>query len=202
MQDAINRGASRSGGAAPHAGSLLPLVTFLVGALLGLAPFLSQQLGTGNLLRATDARVEFYFHMLNMTTMRQGNKSMDVYVRFRYPQGDAYCPFSPNQTTGTCIQYQEGMRSLIMATALDGTPELPLMTEWEHVALALCRGLYSGYRISAVSVAVHVSGDGRPGAERQGAPYEPNAHGSTCTLGDLDFAPVDFFNRRPNLGSV
>lgn len=95
--------------------------------------------------------------------------------------------------------------SYVMNTALNGTSELPLEAEWERVALVLCRGIWDRWAtraglISALSTSVHVNGDGRSAAERGVMPYEPGAHGATCTIGPDNFAPIAIENRLPNYG--
>ena len=74
----------------------------------------------------------------------------------------------------------------------------------ERVNLALCRALWSKWsaRLSAVSTAVHVNGDGRDAARRGDAPYEPGAHGTVCTIGDEGLAPIELPNRLPNYGGL
>ena len=74
--------------------------------------------------------------------------------------------------------------------------------EWERLALYLCQQIYKGWRptITAVSVAVHVNGDGRSDEERGIMPFEPGAHGATCTIGDMP--PIAVPNRLYNLGSI
>ena len=149
---------------------------------------------------AVSAKVDFTFQILNMQTPRQENKTMNVFVRLRYPEDQSHCPFSP--TDNTCIQYQLKMRQLILDVALRPTPALPMDAEWERVTLALCRGIFDGgFPIIAVSTLVQVNGDGRDAAERGPAPYEPGAHSATCTIGPSDFLPIDRFNYLPNLGS-
>ena len=147
---------------------------------------------------AVSAKVDFTFQILNMQTPRQENKTMNVFVRLRYPEDQSHCPFSP--TDNTCIQYQLKMRQLILDVALRPTPALPMGAEWERVTLALCRGIFDGFPIVAVSTLVQVNGDGRDAAERGPAPYEPGAHSATCTIGPSDFLPIDRFNYLPNLG--
>jgi len=76
-------------------------------------------------------------------------------------------------------------------------------SEWERVNLALCRAIWSKYdNILALSTSLHVNGDGRDAAHRRGGimPYEPGAHGTTCTRGPQSFAPISFVNTLPNLG--
>ena len=94
------------------------------------------------------------------------------------------------------------MRTLILNHTMHPTPEVPLMAEWEVVNLAICRGLWGVYpNIVALSTSLHVNGDGRPSAERGIMPYEPGAHGTTCTFGTADgFAPLNFYNRLPSYG--
>jgi hypothetical protein len=101
-----------------------------------------------------------------------------------------------------CVQYQLSMRDLILDKVLHATPELPIDSEWERVNLAICRGLWAlPYpEIIALTSSLHVNGDGRSAAERRGAPYEPGAHGSTCTIGPNSYEPIDFYNRAGNLG--
>ena len=88
----------------------------------------------------------------------------------------------------------------------DGTFYPELGAEWERVNLALCRAIYAGaygptaQPIAAVSTLLQVNGDGRPYAERGPTmPFEPDAHGTTCTIGaDGTFSPVEFYNRLPD----
>ena len=93
------------------------------------------------------------------------------------------------------------MRSLILNYTLIPTPQLPIGAEWERVNLAICRAIWAKYEnIAALSTALHVNGDGRSAAQRGGMPYEPGAHGTTCTMGPDNFAPIAFANELPNLG--
>ena len=127
----------------------------------------------------------------------------------------------------TGIQYQLWARSLILNHTLHATPGLPLGSEWERVNLAMypccgltlqpyslslpflsscpcvdsCRAIWAKYdNLDALSTSLHVNGDGRSAAIRGEMPYEPGAHGTTCTLGQADFAPISFANSLPNLG--
>ena len=143
----------------------------------------------------TTTRVDFTFQLLGLPSPRQGNKTMNVFVRLRYPEDTARCPFSP--TDNTCIQYQLEMRQLILNVTLRPTPSLPMESEWERVALAMCRGIHDNFAVAGVSTLIQVNGDGR----NSSLPfYEPGAHSATCTIGPPDFKPVDFYNYLPNLG--
>ena len=145
--------------------------------------------------------VDFSFQMMGLNTTRQNNKTLDIFVKFRYAGDQQHCPFSP--TDNTCIQYQLFMRSLILNLTLSATPELPMESEWERVNLAICRGIWAEYPtiISSLSTSLHVNGDGRSNA---GLFWEPGAHGTTCTIGPegTSFAPIAFANRLPSLGPV
>ena len=91
------------------------------------------------------------------------------------------------------------MRDVVRAVIYEPQPGLPLDSEWERVALTLCRRLWAGWssKFDALSAAVQVSGDGRPDA----FVWEPDPHGATCTMGsDAPFAPVAYRNRIPALG--
>jgi len=154
--------------------------------------------------------VEFSFQVLGIVTPRQNNKTANVFVRFRYSNDERFCPFSP--TDNTCVQYQFFMRSTILNITQHPTVALPMEAEWERVNLAICRALWGQTNprrypnIVALSTAFHVNGDGRSAAERGIMPYEPGAHGSTCTIGPdgiaAGFEPVHFYNRLPNLGPL
>ena len=85
---------------------------------------------------------------------------------------------------------------MILRTLMEASDELPLAAEWERVNVHLCRAIWNAYPLAAISVSLHVNGDGRPGA----VPYEPGAHGATCTIGPNNYPPIDFYNRLPNLG--
>eukprot|EP00966_Prymnesium_polylepis_P205756 4767820-Prymnesium_polylepis.1 len=175
-------------------------------ALAGLALFLGGVgvgVGAGvGITRRTDAvqtKVDFTFQILGLDTPRQLKKTMDVFVRLRYPEDSAHCPFSP--TDNDCIQYQLKMRQLILNITLRPEPwNVPMGAEWERVTLALCRSIYDEFDVAAVSTLVQVNGDGRNATERGGAPYEPGAHSATCTIGPPDFAPIDRYNHLPNFG--
>ena len=120
-----------------------------------------------------------------------------MFVRFKYESDPRYCPFSP--TDELCPQYQEYMRSAILNTTLRAAPELPLGSEWEKVNLHICRSLWGVYpNVVALTTSLHVNGDGRNATARGPAPYEPGAHGTTCTIGEIE--PIHFYNRLPNLG--
>ena len=142
---------------------VLPIVGFALGAVFGITAALS-----GMAFRAVDEDplIDFEFQILGINTTRQDNKTLDVYVRWRYRPGSDHCPFSP--TDNTCIQYQKDMHSMILNLTTQGTPELPLGAEWELVTLAICTQIWGGWKslISAVSTAVHVNGDGRSAEER------------------------------------
>ena len=154
-----------------------------------------------------EPEVDFHFQMLNISTPRQGGKSLNLFIT-RYPHSAEQCPFSA--VDNNCIQYQKGMRELALNLTRDGTdgtfyPELG--AEWERVNLALCRAIYAGaygptaQPIAAVSTLLQVNGDGRPYAKRGPTmPFEPDAHGTTCTIGDIP--PVQRPNHLPNLGGL
>jgi hypothetical protein len=147
-----------------------------------------------------DPLVDFEFSLRGIQTPRQFNKTLDVFVRWRYKPLDNQCPFSP--TDNNCIQYQLWTRSLILNITLRATEQLPLGAEWERVNLALCRQIWAQYSASlvALSTSLHVNGDGRSAAARGIMPYEPGQHGSTCTMGPESFSPIAFKNALPNLG--
>jgi len=186
--------ARKSSGCSAH----LPLLgAFSAGALVtGLASVLL------SLCSANPEKVDFEFSMRGIVTPRQENKTLDIFVRWRYFPRDDQCPFSP--TDNNCIQYQLWTRSLILNLTLHPSAALPINAEWERVNLALCRAIWAqySYGIQALSTSLHVNGDGRSAAERKGGlmPYEPGAHGSTCTLGPDTFPPIAFVNELPNLG--
>ncbi len=110
-------------------------------------------------------------------------------------------PFAPADPLRLCVR-----AARILNVTQNPTPELPVMAEWERVNLAICRAIWAKYdMITALSTSLHVNGDGRPAAERGGAPFEPGPHGSTCTIGHVQgdgFVPIDFFNRLPQLGGT
>ena len=184
------------------------LLAFTCGAMtVGLLqPLLSK---AGDVTHAVET-VEFSFQVLGIVTPRQNNKTANVFVRFRYSNDERYCPFSP--TDNTCPQYQFFMRSTILNITKNPTPALPMEAEWERVNLAICRALWGQTiprrhpNIVALSTSFHVNGDGRSAAERGIMPYEPGAHGSTCTIGPegmaAGFESVHFYNRLPNLGPL
>ena len=183
------------------AGGIVATFAILLGMLLASAPLLAGR-------AAAEPEVDFHFQMLNISTPRQGGKSLNLFIKFRYPHSAEQCPFST--VDNNCIQYQRGMRELALNLTRDGTdgtfyPELG--AEWERVNLALCRAIYAGaygptaQPIAAVSTLLQVNGDGRPYAERGPTmPFEPDAHGTTCTIGDIP--PVQRPNHLPNLGGL
>ena len=171
-------------------------VLFLcVGLVLG---FSTGSYATGDDLTP---KVDFEFQIKGINTTRQLNKTMDVYVRWRYKPGTNKCPWSP--TDNTCIQYQLGIHAGILDLALRGRSGLELTAEWERVNLAICEGIWGNWStlLSALSTAVHVNGDGRSAAERGPQPYEPGAHGSVCTIG-TGIQPVELPNHLPNYGAI
>eukprot|EP00930_Biecheleria_cincta_P102023 TRINITY_DN93693_c0_g1_i1.p1 TRINITY_DN93693_c0_g1~~TRINITY_DN93693_c0_g1_i1.p1 ORF type:complete len:221 (-),score=12.43 TRINITY_DN93693_c0_g1_i1:54-683(-) len=180
---------------------LVPLLTFLLGAGISAGILVAVW---GGLPAAASPEVDFSFQVLGINTTRQGGKMMNVFVKWRYRQGEDHCPFHP--TNNDCIQYQKDTHSMILDVALNPTPALPLGSEWERVALTLCRNIWSewNYLIAAVSVSVHVNGDGRSAAARGVMPYEPGAHGATCTIAPppTAFEPISFKNALPSLGAL
>ena len=147
-----------------------------------------------------ETNVDFSFQILGINTTRQLGKTMDCYVNWRYREDSSHCPFSPHDNE--CIQYQKDVHSMILNRSTMPSPELELGVEWERVALNICRGIWADWKhiIQAVSVAVHVNGDGRSEAELHGMPYEPGAHGATCTIGPMP--PIALPNRLYNLGGI
>ena len=193
--------------APPRRSCRVPLMLFVGGFLFGIAAASCVLLAvTGNRLLYSPAmsdapeKVDFEFSIKGLFTPRQENKSMNVYVRWRYKPLADRCPFSP--TNENCIQYQLWTRSLILNLTMHETPELPLGSEWERVNLAICRAIWAKYEVGilALSTSVHVNGDGRSAEERGKMPYEPGAHGSTCTIGPDVFQPLTERNLLPNLG--
>ena len=180
---------------------LVPLLTFLLGAGLSAGILLAVW---GGLPATASPEVDFSFQIIGINTTRQDGKTMDVFVKWRYRQGEDHCPFHP--TDNDCIQYQKETHSMILDVALNPTPALPLGSEWERVALTLCRNVWSEWNhlIAAVSVSVHVNGDGRSAGARGEMPYEPGAHGATCTIAPPPnvFEPITYKNTLPNLGAV
>ena len=179
--------------------ALTLLVGLLLGSLITLGTALSVcDSGTAMVeamrltADAAQEHVDFHFQMLNISTPRQHDKLMNVFVKWRYPPSDAHCPFHP--TDNTCIQYQHAPMDFIRNVTQVAQPGLPLGAEWERVALFMCRHLYSTYLIDAVSVLVQVNGDGRSWVEA----YEPGAHGSTCTIGPKNFQPIELWNPQPD----
>ena len=140
-------------------------------------------------------RVDFLFQDLDIVSPRQGGKTMNVFVSWRYPKHLDRCPFNPNNDL--CIQYQKNIRTHILAVLAGSS--LPLDSEWEQVVLELCRYIYSHFEVSALSVQLQVNGDSRSAEERGDKPFEPGAHGATCTIGAADFVPLRHFNRLPDL---
>ena len=138
--------------------------------------------------------VDFSFQVLGVESPRQENKTLNTFVRLRYPRDETICPYHP--TRNDCYQYQNEMRTIILRTLMEASDELPLAAEWERVNVHLCRAIWNAYPLAAISVSLHVNGDGRHGA----VPYEPGAHGATCTIGPNNYPPIDFYNRLPNLG--
>ena len=178
-----------------------PIFSFFLGAAVASAVLL----GVFGVVRlrsrsdlSGDVSVDFAFQVLNISTPRQLNKTLNVFVKFRYTEDTGRCPFSA--TDNTCPQYQLFMRDYILNTTLYPTEELPIEAEWERVNLKICRGLWGIYpNIGALSTSLQVNGDGRPASQRGPMPYEPGAHGTTCTIGaDATFAPVEFYNRLPD----
>ena len=192
----------------------IDMYSFFSGVILASFTILSGMLVASALLplgrrgSAAEPEVDFHFQMLNISTPRQGGKSLNLFIKFRYPHSAEQCPFSA--VDNNCIQYQKGMRELALNLTRDGTdgtfyPELG--AEWERVNLALCRAIYAGaygptaQPIAAVSTLLQVNGDGRPYSERGPTmPFEPDAHGTTCTIGDIP--PVQRPNHLPNLGGL
>ena len=178
-----------------------PLLTFLLGVCTTLLGVWAANLGAAGQPSSRAAvgqeKVDFSFQILGINTTRQLNKTMDVFVRWRYPH-NSDCPWSGMDN---CIQYQKKMHSTILDIATRPTPDLPLAAEWERVNLAICRRIWSGFsdQIAALTTTTHVNGDGRSAAARGRQPYEPGAHGSTCTIGDIE--PLFIPNRLQNLGA-
>ena len=179
----------------PHLSGLAAAALFLAGVGVGVAALALGRRQEHAPAAQTQTRVDFTFQLLGLPSPRQGNKTMNVFVRLRYPEDTTRCPYSP--TDNTCIQYQLAMRQLILNVTLRPTPSLPMESEWERVALALCRGIYDSFEVAGVSTLVQVNGDGRNASLPF---YEPGAHSATCTIGPPDFAPIDYYNRLPNLG--
>ena len=179
---------------------LLLLVGVLLGSLVTLGAAFSASRCDVDIVAAAlrensevaQENVDFHFQMLNISTPRQSDKLMNVFVKWRYPPSTAHCPFHP--TDNTCIQYQHAPMDFIRNVTQVAQPGLPLGAEWERVALFMCRHLYSSYLIAAVSVLVQVNGDGRTWVEA----YEPGAHGSTCTIGPPNFQPIELWNPQPD----
>ena len=182
-----------------------PVLCFAVGAFAGAATasiswaaglaanrswpaVVVQQSSTEN----TPELVDFHFQILNISSPRQSDKILNVFVKWRYLYNDLQCPFS--QSDNNCIQYQIAPRSFILNVTGSEQPGLPLGAEWERVALYLCRGLWSSYSLAALSVLLQVNGDGRSWVEA----YEPGAHGATCTIGPPGFEPEARFNFLPD----
>ena len=134
----------------------LAAVTFLIGVTLGLA------VAFGAVSLSKDGArtvVDFHFQMLNISTPRQNDKFLNVFVKWRYPSDADRCPFHP--TDNDCIQYQRSPMNFVRNVTQFEQPGLPLGSEWERVALFICRHLYASYSLVAVSVLVQVNGDGR-----------------------------------------
>ena len=168
-------------------------MTFLFGAALGLAVgFGAVALSNPDSDSHVRTVVDFHFQMLNISTPRQADKLMNIFVKWRYPPGTDRCPFHP--TDNHCIQYQHAPMEWIRNVTQSEQEGLVLGAEWERVALLICRHLYDHYTVAAVSVLVQVNGDGRSWVEA----YEPGAHGSTCTIGPSDFLPIERPNTLPS----
>ena len=168
----------------------LGLIAF--GAGLGLAVSSSALLLAQAPRSSVQTNVDFHFQMLNISTPRQHDKLMNIFVKWRYPDGADRCPYSP--IDNNCIQYQNLVLPWLRNVTQFEQPGLPLGAEWERVALHICRHLYSTYVVSAVSVLVQVNGDGRDWVEA----YEPSAHGATCTIGPPEFPPLVRANPLPD----
>ena len=195
----------------PSGIALLCSLVFVIGVLTGalVTSVLQHAPAGGNPVTEVQETVEFAFQVLGIVTPRQNNKTANVFVRFRYSNDEKYCPFS--STDNNCVQYQTFMRSTILNITMVPTQTLPIEAEWERVNLAICRALWGTYprkypNIVALSTNFHVNGDGRSAAQRGIMPYEPGAHGTTCTIGPegmiSGFEPVHFYNRLPNLGPL
>mmetsp|Transcript_8187 Transcript_8187/g.21413 ORF Transcript_8187/g.21413 Transcript_8187/m.21413 type:complete len:205 (-) Transcript_8187:276-890(-) len=178
---------------------ILPSCTFLLGGAISAIVFLAlNQLGKGN--SAVSTSIDFSFQILGVNSTRQEGKMLDAYVSWRYTENIDHCPFHP--TDNTCIQYQYDVHTLIVNQTSNGTPEVEENAEWERLVLFLCREIWQSNQpiIAGVSVALHVNGDGRSDVERGIMPYEPGAHGATCTIGDIP--PISTPNRLFNLGDI
>ena len=88
-----------------------PPLVFVAGLLLGVSLSvgvflgLSRNTNGGNRSRADPTtHVDFGFSVRGIQTPRQENKTLNVYVRFRYEPWTDRCPYS--KTDNTCIQYQ------------------------------------------------------------------------------------------------
>eukprot|EP00325_Prymnesiales_sp_UTEX-LB-985_P027469 CAMPEP_0174739972 /NCGR_PEP_ID=MMETSP1094-20130205/72493_1 /TAXON_ID=156173 /ORGANISM="Chrysochromulina brevifilum, Strain UTEX LB 985" /LENGTH=203 /DNA_ID=CAMNT_0015943599 /DNA_START=26 /DNA_END=637 /DNA_ORIENTATION=+ len=174
-----------------HQNYLLPVLTFALGAVI--ATLVAVGISSRD-IRAPAVRevVDFHFQMLNISSPRQNDKLLNIFVKWRYPSGTDRCPFNP--TDNNCIQYQLIPMEYIRNVTQQAQPGLPLGAEWERVVLHLCRYLMDNYVIIAVSVLLQVNGDGRSWVQA----YEPGAHGSTCTIGPPEFAPIEKWNPLPD----
>ena len=168
-------------------------VAFALGAATATAALLSSIGYAAIRGKAVTENVDFSFQIMGIQTPRQGGKAANVFVRFRYEPNEHLCPFSA--TDNVCPQYQHFMRSAILNITMNPTPELLEDAEWERVNLAICRTLWDKYsNVVALSTSFHVNGDGRNTTERGGMPYEPGAHGSTCTISPdgLRYEPIQY----------
>ena len=174
------------------------MVIFAFGLILGIAAASCTLLGLatsrGMFLFGDRAQtnMDFHFQMLNISTPRQHDKLMNIFIKWRYPDRADLCPYDP--VDNNCIQYQNLVLPWVRNVTQYAQPGLPLGAEWERVALFICRHLKATYIISAVSVLVQVNGDGRDWVKA----YEPSAHGATCTIGPPEFAPLVRANPLPD----
>lgn len=162
-------------------GSCVPLFTFVLGmavsAAVTMASFGLMQMRCESAASTSVTRVDFSFQVLNVSTPRQLNKTLNVFVKFRYAHDTSRCPFHP--TDNTCPQYQLFMREYILNKTTMPTPELPIETEWERVNLAICHGLWGTYpNIAALSTSLQVNGDVSPALWVAASPYQPSSRSS------------------------
>ena len=122
-------------------------MTFLFGAALGLAVgFGAVALSNPDSDSHVRTVVDFHFQMLNISTPRQADKLMNIFVKWRYPPGTDRCPFHP--TDNHCIQYQHAPMEWIRNVTQSEQEGLVLGAEWERVASV---GVHPGIMIDNFS---------------------------------------------------
>ena len=114
-------------------------------------------------------RQEFEFQILGLETPRQQGRTLDVFVRYRYP---------PELPTTGYPDYRE-IRSEVLEF-LRVRPEEPADEYWEVLNRDLVRHLVATFPLEAATTAIEVRPDPNPKLE------EPGWHGSIATIGEIE----------------